>query len=66
MKNDTKRNERQDEKKCDLTRILLKYRMIFLENRLFPIFFQVFLIFLEKSFQNIWRFHENAVPLHSL
>ena len=66
MKNDTKRNERQDEKKCDLIRILLKYRMIFLENRLFPIFSQVFLIFLEKSFQNIWRLQKNAVSLHSL
>ena len=42
MKNDTKINERQDEKKYDLIRILLKYRMKFLENRLFSIFFQVF------------------------
>ena len=50
MKINTKRNERQDEKKYDLTRMRLKYRMIFLENRLFPIFFQVFLIFLEKKF----------------
>ena len=66
MKNKMKRNERQDEKKCDLIRILLKYRMIFLENRLFSIFFSSFLIFLEKSCQNIWRFYENAVPLHSL
>ena len=66
MKNDTKRNERQDEKKCDLIRMRLKYRMIFVGNRLFSVFFQVFLIFLEKSFQNIWMFRENAIPLHSL
>ena len=45
MKINTKRNERQDEKKCDLIRILLKYRMIFLENRLFPIFFHAFFDF---------------------
>ena len=29
-------------------------------------FSSFFLIFLEKSCQNIWRFRQNAIPLHSL